>query len=198
MSNKAYIYSIENKVNGNCYIGSTINLKARWAAHKAGLRNKRHHSFVLQKAWDKYGEDSFEFKLLLICEPKDKIEYENKLMKYQSYNVLRTARETPIRRDWVRTPEVCKKISEGIQKVCRTPEHRAKLRAARLGYKQTKEAIVKSAVAKWKPVYCKELGVSFLNQKYAAEYLNTSKANVSQLINKKGKVGGKYTLVRVA
>jgi len=25
-----------------------------------------------------------------------------------------------------------------------------------------------------------------------------SKANVSQLINKKGKVGGKYTLVRVA
>lgn len=198
MINRAYLYSIENKVNGKCYIGSTVNLKSRWVAHKTTLRHGKHHSFVLQRAWNKHGESNFEFKLLLICEPKDKIDYENKLMKYQSYNILRTARETPIRRDWVRTPEICKKISNGLQKVCKTPEYRAKLRAARLGYKQTQEAIQKSAIAKWKPVYCKELGVSFLNQKFAAEYLNTSKANVSQLIGKKGKVGGKYTLVRVA
>lgn len=195
--NYAYIYSIENKVNGKFYIGSTINLKARWAAHKAGLRNNRHHSFVLQKAWDKYGEDSFEFKLLLICEPKDKIDYENRLMKYQSYNILRTAREIPIRRDWVRTPEVCKKISEGLQKVSKTPEYRAKLRAARLGYKQTKEAIVKSAMAKWKPVYCKELEVSFLNQKYAAEYLGFAKSTITEALKRKGKVANKFTLIRV-
>jgi group I intron endonuclease len=198
MTDRAYLYSIENKVNGKCYIGSTVNLKSRWAAHRTTLRHGKHHSFILQRAWDKHGENNFEFKILFICEPKDKIDYENKLIKYQSYNILRTARETPIRRDWVRTTEICKKISNGLQKVCKTPEHRAKLRAARLGYKQTQEAIQKSAIAKWKPVYCKELEVSFLNQKFAAEYLNTSKANVSQLICKKGKVGGKYTLVRVA
>jgi group I intron endonuclease len=174
MADKAYLYSIENTVNGNCYIGSTVNLDSRWAAHRTTLRGGRHHSFILQKAWDKYGEDKFLFKLLLICEPKDKIEYENKLMKYQSYNILRTARETPIRRDWIRSPEVCKKISDGLLKAFSDrPEIKEKLRVARLGYKQSKEAINKSAVAKWKPVYCKELAVFLRAHVHVEHSVNT-------------------------
>jgi group I intron endonuclease len=198
MENVAYIYSIENKVNGNCYIGSTVNYKSRWRDHKTTLRHGRHHSFILQKAWNKYGEENFEFKLLLICEKKDKIDYENCCMKLQSYNVLRTVRETPIRKNWIRTEEVKARMSAGMKKAYENPEFRAKLSAARTGYKQSKESIQKSAIAKWKSVYCKELEITFSNQKQAAEYFKTSVSNISQSIARKGKVGGKFTLVRVA
>ena len=175
MTLTAYVYSIENKVNGKCYIGSTTNPRVRWSKHKGDLNRKKHHSFVLQRAWNKYGASNFEFKILLQCAKEDKIEYENRCMALQSYNILKTARESYIY----------------------TPESKAKLRTAHLGRKWPRDAVEKTTRSKWKPVYCKELEVSFLNQKFAAEYLSTSKANVSQLICKKGKVGGKYTLVRV-
>jgi len=174
MNNSAYVYSIENKVNGKCYIGSTTNPRVRWSKHKGDLNRKKHHSFILQRAWNKYGEQNFQFKILLECDKKDKIEYENRCMVLQSYNILMTARESLIF----------------------TPKIREKLRSARIGYKTPKVAIDKMAKSKWKPVYCKEMQTSFLNQKYAAEYLNVVPAAVSQAIKNKGKVAN-VTLIRV-
>ena len=174
--NYAYVYSIENKVNGKCYIGSTTNPRVRWSKHKGDLNRKRHHSFVLQRAWDKYGEDNFSFKVLLKCDKKDKIEYENRCMVLQSYNILKTARELHIF----------------------TPEVRAKMRDVKLGVKYSKESIDKTARSKWKPVYCKELEVSFLNQKFAAEYLGFAKSTITEALKRKGKVANKFTLNRVA
>lgn len=73
------IYKIENKINGHCYIGSSKNIKKRWYEHKRRLRNGKHHSIVLQRAWIKYGEDNFNFELLCNC-------LENKLLvKEQEY-----------------------------------------------------------------------------------------------------------------
>lgn len=172
--NYAYVYSIENKVNGKCYIGSTTNPRVRWSKHKGDLNRKKHHSFVLQRAWDKYGEDNFSFKVLLQCDKKDKIEYENRCMVLQSYNVLKTARETLVF----------------------TPEIRAKMRNVKLGIKYSRASVDKTARSKWKPVYCKELEVSFLSQKHAAEHLNALTTSVSNAIKNKGKVAN-VTLVRV-
>ena len=62
------IYLIKNSVNGRFYIGSSINVKSRWASHKSTLRRGIHHSPKLQRAWNKYGEDSFEFHLIEIVE----------------------------------------------------------------------------------------------------------------------------------
>ena len=92
----ACIYSIKNKVNGKCYIGSTNNPRVRWSKHKGDLNRNTHHSFVLQRAWNKYGEANFEFNILLVCSETDKIEYENRCMVLQSYNILKTAKETLI------------------------------------------------------------------------------------------------------
>lgn len=130
-----YVYAIENKTNGRRYIGSTTNYKSRWHTHKSTLRRGKHHSFILQKAWDKYGEDAFEFKLLLIC-PKDlRIEYENRLMPMQDYNLLRTAREVLVRGGWHHSDEFKAKISAVHKGKKLSKEHIEKVRAAQSGRK---------------------------------------------------------------
>ena len=58
---KGFIYKIVNKENGKFYIGSTIEPQRRKKRHFDDLRNKRHHCLFLQRAYDKYGVDSFEF-----------------------------------------------------------------------------------------------------------------------------------------
>lgn len=46
------------------YIGSSVSIKRRWAAHRCNLMANRHHSIKLQRAWNKYGEQNFKFKIL--------------------------------------------------------------------------------------------------------------------------------------
>jgi len=61
------IYSITHIDSGKVYIGSTTNLKFRWRDHKKNLRGNRHDNRYLQNAWNKYGEDSFSFKVVEEC-----------------------------------------------------------------------------------------------------------------------------------
>lgn len=66
------IYTITNKINGHRYIGQSKNIYQRINSHKNLLRNHRHiykngQPSLLQKAWDKYGEENFEFKVLQFC-----------------------------------------------------------------------------------------------------------------------------------
>lgn len=59
------IYQIKCKGNNQIYIGSTKNIQERWQQHIAVLRGNRHHSTYLQRSYNKYGEDSLEFTVLL-------------------------------------------------------------------------------------------------------------------------------------
>lgn len=58
------IYQIRNIRNNKIYIGSAKNLKKRWWTHRHLLRNNKHHSVILQRAWNNYKEDSFVFEIL--------------------------------------------------------------------------------------------------------------------------------------
>lgn len=57
---------IKNKINGKCYIGQAIDINARWISHRYALRHKK-GSRHLQHAWDKYGENAFEFIIIEEC-----------------------------------------------------------------------------------------------------------------------------------
>lgn len=56
-----YIYQIINKENGLRYIGKTINIKKRKDTHFRKLKNNEHVNSKLQNAWNKYGEEAFDF-----------------------------------------------------------------------------------------------------------------------------------------
>jgi len=76
------IYCIENIVNNKKYIGQTINFYKRKSDHFSALRNNRHKSIHLQRAFNIYGESSFIFKVLIYCEPKS-----NTLTLYEQFFV---------------------------------------------------------------------------------------------------------------
>lgn len=61
---KSGIYKIVNLVNGKLYIGSAVDLAARWRQHSSKLRNGNHHSIKLQRSWDKHGAESFGFEVV--------------------------------------------------------------------------------------------------------------------------------------
>jgi len=60
------IYEIINLDDGKMtsYVGSSADVKRRWAEHVAELRTERHGNPRLQRAWDKYGEGAFLFCVL--------------------------------------------------------------------------------------------------------------------------------------
>src|SRR5690242_20644116 len=61
------IYAIMNTVNGKQYVGSAVNIAARWRAHRSGLQRGYHRNPHLQAAWNKYGADAFTFTVLEYC-----------------------------------------------------------------------------------------------------------------------------------
>lgn len=58
---KGYIYQIINKVDGRRYVGQTINLQKRKSTHYSELRSNKHPNDLLQEAWNKWGEENFQF-----------------------------------------------------------------------------------------------------------------------------------------
>lgn len=70
------IYQIRNKINNKIYIGSTNDINKRWNNHKSKLNNKIHENSYLQAAWDKYGEENFEFSIIEQVNDQNRIEKE--------------------------------------------------------------------------------------------------------------------------
>ena len=87
------VYTIQNKVSGNVYIGSARKFTRRFMQHRSSLRGGYHQNSHLQQAWDKYGESAFEFKILVLCLPEHMQDYEQLLIDglCPAYNKSRSA-----------------------------------------------------------------------------------------------------------
>ena len=101
---KIGIYKITNTANGKFYIGSSVNIERRWNEHKRELKNNRHHSILLQRAFLKYGEDSFSFEIIENTDEKNLLKreqyYLDKLKPYEKnigYNISPKAQNNVMR-----------------------------------------------------------------------------------------------------
>jgi group I intron endonuclease len=217
-----YIYAITNKVNGKQYIGSTVRPdQSRWNTHVSLLRRKKHHSYKLQSAWDAYGEENFERKLLIVCERSDMVYYESKLIEQASYNIAQDPSRNGLANRWknhIKTspkpksiidraeltknmwanPSMRGKLITSLKKAQQDPVIKERKRLASLGRVMPKDSVKKTAQAKWRPLYCKELQITFLCGKYAAEYLGVLRTSICNAVKNKGKVSeNQYTFEKV-
>lgn len=74
------VYMIENIVDTNIYIGSSKDVDSRIRSHFKGLNANKHHSIYLQRAFNVYGKDSFDSKLLITCHPDMLLFYEQQFI----------------------------------------------------------------------------------------------------------------------
>lgn len=89
------IYGIINKINGKVYVGQTgERFLRRYWHHQWKLRDNSHDNTYLQNAWNKYGEDNFDYVVLEVVGDSSLLdELEIKYIDYYkknnlSYNML--------------------------------------------------------------------------------------------------------------
>lgn len=108
------IYKIENMVNGKCYIGQAENLHRRINAHINELNGNRHYNTHLQRAWEKYGSDSFTFSVVEECDVEALDEREVYYIDF--YNAYRDGYNKALggksNRGWKHTENSKKKMRE--------------------------------------------------------------------------------------
>ena len=61
---KSGIYQIINIATGKIYVGSSVDLYRRYYIHYGSLCKNKHENPKLQRAWNKYGEDVFDFYVI--------------------------------------------------------------------------------------------------------------------------------------
>lgn len=70
------IYMITNYASNKRYIGSSINIGQRLWTHRSELRHNKHPNKHLQNAWNKYGENNFNYTILEKCSTEKRFERE--------------------------------------------------------------------------------------------------------------------------
>lgn len=158
------IYKIINKVNNKYYIGSsikcTLSYRGRWYQHRRDLRANEHHCIQLQRAWNKYGEENFEFHIVEIVdrnENESPLEFSRRLRQSYEQKYLDMAKLESNRvynSGFVAcgvdlTPEVIKKISETKKKLCwkMSDTQKEHLRQINLGKTHSIETRLKQSIA---------------------------------------------------
>ena len=76
------IYKILNLRNGHQYVGSSVNLAKRKSRHCTALARGTHPNPYLQSAWNKYGADAFDFRVIGYCAEERVVALEQEVMDH--------------------------------------------------------------------------------------------------------------------
>jgi len=169
MASASGIYCWKHIKSGKRYIGQSIDVFRRMIEHRKLLRGNRHGNGYFQKAWLKYGENSFEFSVIEFC-PKEILSWreEEWISKYQTTNSdfgynRTTGGENPRHTEETKriisicstgrkhSQDACQKISKARKGIVFSQEHKKKLSEAAKARGITKETrlkMIESAKAK--------------------------------------------------
>src|SRR3990170_3939878 len=86
---KIGIYRITNTQTLEIYVGSSQDIDYRWRRHRWNLRRGDHPNRYLQRAWMKYGPDSFVFDIVENCDVRNLLGREKYYIDTESpqYNI---------------------------------------------------------------------------------------------------------------
>ena len=152
------IYQIKNTKNNKIYVGSSINIKARWSQHRSDLKKMKHHSKHLQRAWYHYGEDAFVFSILEDVEdPNLLIEREQHYLDlYKSYEKEIGYNNSPTAKNCLgyrHTDEAKARMSKSRKGLKRSEETKRKMSIAGKNRKpiteETREKMRTSSMKRW-------------------------------------------------
>lgn len=144
-------YEIVNLANQTRYLGSSTDIPLRFSSHRSTLRRGTHRNGHFQNAWNKYGEQSFAFRILQETPVETKLVAEQELLdkafgdKIPLYNISRTA-DAPLFGRHL-SDEVKKKISEKNTGKKRTEEQNLRKSESQRGRKHTEETKHKISLA---------------------------------------------------
>ena len=123
------VYVICNTVNDKVYVGRTSTDDNRWRQHRQSLERGTHENSHLQRAWNKYGAQSFEFAWI-----DDDPNTENFYLSYFRYIgvALYNTRMPPNNsaKGQSLSAESRRRLSEARRGIVFSAEHRQRLREA--------------------------------------------------------------------
>ena len=114
------VYLITHKFLQKHYVGYSKNVKRRFNNHISLLNNNKHHCIHLQRAWNKYGKESFDFHVMQECNSIEQaIEKEMLLLEWTNKIDLYNCTFTNKKEDLIKfalTNEAIQKRKESIKK----------------------------------------------------------------------------------
>ena len=136
------VYTIWCTSTQDVYVGSAAgSFRRRWHIHLSDLRKGKHHNSRLQRLWNKYGEDTFEFRVAELCKPEFCIAQEQVYLDYyRSTRPGKVLNLHPIAgssKGSKRTPEQRARQSEITKNLPQSV--RDKMRASLTGQKRSEE-----------------------------------------------------------
>lgn len=124
------VYGIVNTVTGRMYIGSSKDIYTRLRKHRARLRIGKHHTPHLQYAWNKYGEDVFQFTTI---------------RELLSENDLADAEKSEVEKRWPFVYNSSRNTDSPRRGMKNSPEHNAAISAWSTGRETTPD--VRAAIS---------------------------------------------------
>lgn len=176
------IYKIENVVNGKAYIGQTVRKpKYRINRHLTSLREGTHYNTYLQRAYDKYGENSFKVDVLEKVPQTELDERERHWISYYRNTNGAYNSESGGNKLKTHSKETRKKISIATKKALSNPEVRSKL------------GLKGSSNPNASKVICINTGEVFETMTEAANKFNLNRTQIFEVCNGNYKSAGYYT-----
>ena len=98
------VYKITNNITGDFYIGSSKDIKSRWANHKSPSVWKLRPGMKLYQAFIKYGLNNFTFDIIEeTAELHNREQYYIEQLKPSYNNLYAKGRNTERRKEWKKT-----------------------------------------------------------------------------------------------